>query len=80
MHQFEKRLHIVYLLTDPDRYPTVWSIADIGREMSDQDPMAVVLPLCEAGLLHRRGRDACGVPDGADRRPRVLVEQRDDLA
>ncbi|MHB1468848.1 MAG: hypothetical protein ACYCU0_03105 [Solirubrobacteraceae bacterium] len=48
---------VVYLLTDPDRYPTVWSIADIGREMSDQDPMAVVVPLCEAGLLHRLAGD-----------------------
>jgi hypothetical protein len=43
----------VYLLTDPERYPLIWSVADIGREVETGDPMAVVRPLCNAGLLHR---------------------------
>jgi antirestriction protein len=44
---------VVYLLTDPDRYPSIWSIADVGREIDYFDPEAVVRPLRNAGLVHR---------------------------
>jgi hypothetical protein len=43
----------VYLLTDPTRQPTVWALADIGRELETTDPKAVVAPLIRAGLLRR---------------------------
>jgi hypothetical protein len=46
---------VVYLLTDPERQPTVWLIADIGRELDYFDPESVVYPLCRAGLLHKTG-------------------------
>lgn len=36
---------IVYLLTDPDEHPPIWSVADIGRQMETDDPMAVLRPL-----------------------------------
>ncbi len=42
----------LYLLTDPDRYPPIWSMADIGRELETEDPEAVVRPLRNAGLVH----------------------------
>jgi len=48
---------VVYLLTDPSRLPTVWSVPDIGRELDYFDPEALVYPLCNAGLLHRIGKD-----------------------
>jgi hypothetical protein len=47
----------LYLLTDPDRYPPIWSIADVGREIEYYDPMAVIRPLCNAGLVHRISDD-----------------------
>ncbi|MGO9321601.1 MAG: hypothetical protein ACLQBY_12480 [Solirubrobacteraceae bacterium] len=43
----------IYLLTDPDHYPTIWSMADVGREMEYFDPESVLRPLCNAGLVHR---------------------------
>jgi hypothetical protein len=43
----------VYLLTDPGRYPAIWSAADIGRELETSDPHAVVRPLVNAGLVNR---------------------------
>jgi hypothetical protein len=43
----------IYLLTDPERYPAIWSIADMGREIEYFDPEAVIRPLCNAGLIHR---------------------------
>lgn len=42
----------LYRLTDADRWPTVWSIADLGREMETDDPMEVIRPLRKAGLVH----------------------------
>lgn len=48
---------IVYLLTDPCRQPTVWTVADIGRELEYFDPESVIHPLHRAGLLHRIGKD-----------------------
>jgi AraC-like DNA-binding protein len=45
----------VYLLTDPDRYPPVWSVADLGREIGYSDPESLVRPLVNAGMLHRIG-------------------------
>jgi hypothetical protein len=45
----------LYLLTDPDRYPTIWSVADIGREIEHYDADAVLRPLRNAGLIHRTG-------------------------
>jgi hypothetical protein len=44
---------VVYLLTDPDEHPPIWSVADIGRQMETDDPMAVLRPLRNAGLIHR---------------------------
>jgi hypothetical protein len=43
----------VYLLTDPGRYPPIWSVADVGREIETSDPMAVIRPLVNAGLIHK---------------------------
>jgi hypothetical protein len=47
----------VYLLTDPMRHPPIWLVADIGRELEDSDPDAIVRPLVNAGLLHRTSDD-----------------------
>jgi hypothetical protein len=47
----------IYLLTDPERYPPIWSIADVGREIEYHDPEAVIRPLCNAGLVHRTSDD-----------------------
>ena len=46
---------VVYLLTEPSRQPTVWSVADIGRELEYFDPEALTRRLCGKGLLHRIG-------------------------
>jgi hypothetical protein len=43
----------VYLLTDPEHHPPIWSLADLGRQIETSDPMAVIRPLRDAGLLHR---------------------------
>jgi hypothetical protein len=42
----------VYLLTDPEHHPPIWSLADIGRQMETSDPMAVIRPLRDAGLVN----------------------------
>ena len=46
---------VIYLLTEPDRQPTVWSVADIGRELEYFDPEALTRLLCGKGLLHSIG-------------------------
>lgn len=43
----------LYLLTDSEHYPPIWSVGDIGRELEARDPNAVVRPLVNAGLVHR---------------------------
>ena len=43
----------IYLLTDPDSYPTLWSVPDLGRELDHFDPEAVLRPLRTAGLVNR---------------------------
>jgi hypothetical protein len=43
----------VYLMTDPDRYPPIWSIEDLGRELEYFDPESVIRQLRNAGLVHR---------------------------
>jgi hypothetical protein len=43
----------VYVMTDPGRWPSVWSVADLGRELETSDPDAVLRPLVNAGLVHR---------------------------
>jgi hypothetical protein len=48
---------VVYLLTEPTRCPTLWSVADVGREIEYGDPDALVRPLVHAGLLHRIADD-----------------------
>jgi hypothetical protein len=53
---------VVYLLTDPSRNPTIWSIADLGREVEYFDPESIVLPLHRAGLLHRTGAFVFATP------------------
>jgi hypothetical protein len=47
----------VYLLTDPERHPPIWALADIGRELDTHDPEAIVAPLVRAGLLNRTSED-----------------------
>jgi hypothetical protein len=44
---------VVYLLTDPCRQPTLWTLPDIGRELEYFDPDMLIEPLLRAGLLHR---------------------------
>jgi hypothetical protein len=44
---------LLYLLTDPDHYPTVWSVPDIGRELDYFDPDSIVYPLRRAGLVYK---------------------------
>jgi hypothetical protein len=44
---------VVYLLTDPCRQPTLWTLPDIGRELEYFDPEMLVEPLQRAGLLYR---------------------------
>jgi hypothetical protein len=44
---------LIYLLTDPERHPTIWSIEDLGRELDYFDPEALIYPLHRAGLIHR---------------------------
>jgi hypothetical protein len=46
---------VLYLLTDADRHPLIWSIEDVGRAIEPDDPMAVIRPLCCADLVHRTG-------------------------
>ena len=46
---------VLYLLTDPERHPPIWALEDLGRQIETCDPMAVVRPLCSAGLAHRTG-------------------------
>lgn len=50
----ERERKALYLLTEDDT-PPVWSVADIGRRLEYFDPEAVVLPLVNAGLMHRIG-------------------------
>jgi hypothetical protein len=45
----------VYLLTDPDHHPPIWSLADLGRQIETNDPDAIIRPLSNAGLIHRTG-------------------------
>ncbi|MGD1057076.1 MAG: hypothetical protein ABR992_06630 [Solirubrobacteraceae bacterium] len=47
----------VYLLTDPERHPPIWSLQDMGRELETSDPEAVVRPLINAGLVNRTSDD-----------------------
>ena len=47
----------LYALTESDRCPTIYSVADLGRELGTYDPVAVIEPLCRAGLLHRLAGD-----------------------
>jgi hypothetical protein len=44
---------LLYLLTDPDHYPTLWSVADLSRELDYFDADSVVNPLRNAGLVHK---------------------------
>jgi hypothetical protein len=43
----------LYLLTETESLPSVWSISDLGRQLDTGDPGAVVRPLVLAGLLNR---------------------------
>ena len=44
---------VLYLLTDPERYQTIWSVEDIGREMDNDEPIVPVRGLHNAGLIHK---------------------------
>jgi len=48
---------VLYMLTDPESQPTLWSIPDIGRELAYFDPDALLEPLWRAGLVHRLGKE-----------------------
>jgi hypothetical protein len=48
---------VLYLLTDPENQPTIWSVPDIGRKMAYYDPDALVERLHRAGLVHRIGKE-----------------------
>jgi hypothetical protein len=43
----------IYVLTDPERYPLVWSIPDMARQIETTDADAILRPLYNAGLIHR---------------------------
>jgi hypothetical protein len=43
---------VIYLLTDPERHPPIWSIEDLGRELDYFDPDSLIYPLRNAGLVH----------------------------
>jgi len=47
----------VYMLTDPTRQPTIWALADVGRDLDTHDPKAVIMPLVRAGLIRRTTDD-----------------------
>lgn len=47
----------VYAMTDPERFPPVWSVADLGRELETNEPEAVLRPLVNAGLVNRSSED-----------------------
>lgn len=64
----------LYLLTDPDRWPPIWSVADMGRELETEDPMAVIRPLMSAGLIHRVAGD-CVIATAAAYKMVQLVGQ-----
>jgi hypothetical protein len=54
MREFDAmELEALYVLTDPGRWPPVWTMGDLGRQLETEDPEAVVRPLVNAGLLHR---------------------------
>jgi hypothetical protein len=53
---------VIYLLTEPCSQPTVWSVADIGRELEYFDPESLIHPLQRAGLLHRIGEFVFATP------------------
>lgn len=44
---------VVYLLTDPENYQSLWSVPEIGRELETTEPMVLIRPLLQAGLIHR---------------------------
>jgi hypothetical protein len=47
-------LEALNTLTDPTRFPTIWNVQDLGREIEEEsDPGAVVDPLIRAGLLYK---------------------------
>lgn len=47
----------VYVLTEPERQPSIWALEDLGRQLETHDPEAVVSPLVHAGLVRRTGED-----------------------
>jgi hypothetical protein len=57
-----RELAALNLLTDPCHYPTLWAVADIGREIEESDPEATVGPLVNAGLLYRTGEFVFATP------------------
>ncbi len=42
----------IYLLTDPEHHPLIYSVADLGRELETRDAEAVIRPLRDAGLVN----------------------------
>jgi hypothetical protein len=49
----ETELDILYLLTDPEDNQPLWTLEDLGREMEKPEIIDYVLPLQQAGLVHR---------------------------
>jgi hypothetical protein len=62
----------LYLMTDFDRYPAIWSIADLGRELDYFDPESIIRPLCNAGLVHRTADDSVFATAAAFRMVRIV--------
>jgi hypothetical protein len=49
----ETERDILYLLTDPEDNQPLWTLEDLGREMEKPEIIDYILPLQQAGLVHR---------------------------
>jgi hypothetical protein len=49
----ETELDILYLLTDPEDNQPLWTLGDLGREIETPEIIDYILPLQQAGLVHR---------------------------
>jgi hypothetical protein len=49
----ETELDILYLLTDPEDNQPIWTLEDLAREIEKPEIIDYILPLQQAGLVHR---------------------------
>jgi hypothetical protein len=47
------QLEILYAITKPDDNPFVWSMEELGRELSGDEIEPAIVSLLGAGLIHR---------------------------